>query len=75
MFTYTPNYHAKTKKYEGHMTPAGVHVVLADETGKHVMNRWECYSNNWNAEPFDIAHYARTGAKFGDLKQIKEGMS
>ncbi len=52
-----------------------MHIVPADETGKHVMNRWECYSNNWNAEPFDIAHYARTGAKFGDLKQIKEGIS
>jgi hypothetical protein len=41
LFTFTPSYHPKTKKYDGHTTPSGAHVVPPDEAGKRVMNGWE----------------------------------
>jgi hypothetical protein len=68
MFTFTPSYHPKTKKYDGHTTPSGAHVVPADGTGKCVMNGWDFHYKNWKAEDFDVQTYVRTGAKFGDLK-------
>jgi len=49
MFTFTPSYHPKTKKYDSHMTPSGAHVVPADGTGKRVMNGWEFHYKNWKA--------------------------
>jgi hypothetical protein len=67
MFTFTPSYHPKTKKYDGHTTPSGAHVVPPDGTGKRVMNGWDFHYKNWKAEDFDVQTYVRTGAKFGDL--------
>lgn len=68
MFTFTPSYHPKTKKYDGHTTPSGAHVVPQDELGNRKMDGWEFHYKNWKAEEFDEKTYARTGAKFGDLK-------
>jgi hypothetical protein len=68
MFTFTPSYHPKTKKYDGHTTPSGAHVVPPDELGNRKMDGWEFHYKNWKAEEFDENTYARTGAKFGDLK-------
>ncbi len=68
MFTFTPSYHPKTKKYDGHTTPSGAHVVPADGTGKRIMNEWEFHYKTWKAEPFDVETYARTGANFSNLK-------
>ena len=41
MFTFTQSYHPKTKKYDGHTTPSGAHVVPPDELGNRVMYGWE----------------------------------
>lgn len=68
MFTFTPSYHQKTKKYDGHTTPSGAHVVPPDELGNRVMDGWEFHYKNWKANEFDENTYARKGAKFGDLK-------
>ena len=68
MFTFTPSYHPKTKRYDGHTTPSGAHVVPPDELGNRVMDGWEFHYKNWKAEEFDENTYARVGAKFGDLK-------
>ncbi len=68
MFTFTPSYHPKTKKYDDHTTPSGAHVVPTDGTGKHVMKGWEFHYKNWKAEDFDFQTYVRTGAKLGNLK-------
>jgi hypothetical protein len=68
MFTFTPSYHSKTKKYEGHTTPTGARVVPSDATGKRVMNDWEFYYKNWTASPSDLTTYARMGATLGNLK-------
>ena len=38
MFTFTPSYNSKTKKYDCHTTPTGARIVPADATGKHVIN-------------------------------------
>ena len=54
MFTFTPSYHPKTKKYDGHTTPSGAHVVPANGTGKCVMKGWELHDKNWKAEDFDV---------------------
>jgi hypothetical protein len=53
MFTFTPSYHPKTKKYDGHTTPSGAHVVPPDKLGNRVMDGWEFHYKNWKAEEFD----------------------
>ncbi len=32
IFAFTPSYHPKTKKYDSHMTPSGMHVVPINGT-------------------------------------------
>lgn len=70
MFTFTPSYHPRSRVYDGHTTPTGAHVVppAADGSGRRIMAGWEFHYKNWKAEPFDISTYARSTAKFGNLK-------
>jgi hypothetical protein len=46
MFTFKPSYHPKTKKYDGHTTPSGAHVVPPDELGNRKMDGWEFHYKN-----------------------------
>jgi hypothetical protein len=68
MYTFTPSYNAKTKKYDYHTTPTGARVVPANARGNRFHNGWEFHYQNWTGTVFDQETYSRTGAKYGDLK-------
>ncbi len=69
MYTFTPSYNAKIKKYDYHTTPTGARVVPANTTtGNRFHNGWEFHYWNWTGTVFHQERYSRTGAKFGDLK-------
>jgi hypothetical protein len=68
MYTFTPSYNAKTKKYDYHTTPTGARVVPANARGNRFHNGWEFHYRNWTGTVFDWETYSRTGAKYGDLK-------